>query len=212
MMSRHRNSNKAVAASKVRKLAATSTLAAGAGLGLFVGAEAQAEVVPFTPPGGPVNISMYGGYHALDINGDSTYDFVIYGNYFGQFEFGDWYRSATGYMGLNRVMNTGSLATVVPSGGTIGPDYSGWLEETTLDLFSGTRGYAGVVFDIPGGSPHFAYLDISIDPNDPSLTLYGGAYESHANTPIQVPVPEPASLVFLASGAMGLAAWRRRRP
>jgi hypothetical protein len=106
-------------------------------------------------------------------------------------------------------MNTGGLAAVVPSGSTIGPDYS-WLEETTLDLFSGMRGYAGVEFDIPGGSPHFAYLDISIEPDDSSLTLYGGAYESLANTPIQTPIPEPGALVLLAGGAAGLAAWRRR--
>jgi hypothetical protein len=144
------------------------------------------------------------------MNVDGTTDFFIYGNYFGKFEFGDWYREVTGYMGLNRVMNTGSLATVVPAGGMVGPDSSGWLEATTLDLFTGTRGYAGVMFDIPGGSPHFAYLDISVEPDSSSATIYGGAYESLANTPIQVPVPEPGSLVLLAGGATGLAAWRRR--
>jgi hypothetical protein len=209
MMSRHRKSKKAVASSKVRKLAATSSLAAGAGLGLFAGAEAQSEVVPFTPSGGPVNISVYGGFHSFDIDGDGTRDFYLQGNYFGPFEFGDWYRYFTGYLGLNRIMNTGGLAAAVPSGGMIGPDTSGWLDEATLDLFAGTRGYAGVVFEIPGGSPHFAYLDISVEGED--LTLYGGAYESLPNTPIQVPVPEPASLVLLAGGAAGLAAWRRRR-
>jgi hypothetical protein len=202
-MSRRKNFGK----SRSRHLAVCSSLAVGAGGGFLSACLSEAAVVPYNPPGGPVTISVYGGFHGFDIDGDGTRDFTLYGDYFGHFEFrGD-------YLDLNRILNTGSFAAVVPSGGTIGPDSSGWLEDTTLDLFTGIRGYAGVVFDIPGGSPHFAYLDFSVEESDTSyrtLTLYGGAYESLANTPIQVPVPEPSSLVLLASGAASLALWRRR--
>jgi hypothetical protein len=188
------------------KFAACSSLAVGAGFGLFAAESTDAAVVPYDPPGGP--IVMHAGYlyYEFDIDGDANSDFDIYDlSYFGSFRLSD-------NFGIqNLIMNDGSLAAVLAPGATVGPDSSGWPNEVLLDSFAGTRGYAGVVFDIPGGSPHFGYLDFELTADRSVLTLYGGAYESQANTPISIPVPEAGSLVILASGAAGLAAWRRKR-
>ncbi|REK15941.1 MAG: PEP-CTERM sorting domain-containing protein [Planctomycetota bacterium] len=67
----------------------------------------------------------------------------------------------------------------------------------------------GVVFEIPGGSPHFGFLDVAVAAG--AITVYGGGYESDPNTPIVAGVPEPGSLTLLAMGAAGLVAWRRRK-
>jgi hypothetical protein len=195
-----------------KSVANYSTLAIGASAGLFAGESSDAAVVPFNPPGGPATIYsyLYDDPHILrfDIDGDGVDDFNIYAEfYFGNFGI------ANGVLTselTNLIMNDGSLAAIVAPGGTVGPDSSGWPNRVRLDNFDGTRGYAGVVFDIPGGSPHFGYLDIAVAADRSSLTLYGGAYESIANTPITTPVPEPAPLLLLSSGAAGLAAWRRR--
>jgi hypothetical protein len=147
--------------------------------------------------------------YIFDIDNDNFYDFEIYDvSYFGGFHL---YNRLPIHDDLNLIMNNGSLATLVAPGSTIGPDTTGWLNNVSLDSFLGTRGYAGVVFEIPGGSPHFAYLDISAAADRSILTLHGGAYESEPNTPIHVAVPEPGSFALLASGAAGLAAWRRKR-
>jgi hypothetical protein len=192
-------------------VAAYSSLAIGAAAGLLPAESSEAAVVPFSPPGGPVTLHPYlsGGpyYYGINIDGDGNNDFFIEDvSYFGNFHLYGWPSWQT-----NWIMNDGGFAAVVAPGATVGPDTTGWREGVSLDSFLGTRGYAGVVFDIPGGSPHFGYLDIAIAADRSSLTLYGGAYELEPNTPIRVPVPEAGSLVLLASGAAGLAAWRRRR-
>jgi hypothetical protein len=176
---------------------------------LVAAESSDAAVVPFTPPGGLVVMQAGYLYYEFDINGDGHNDFDIYDqSYMGSFLLS--YNSGSQFA-TNLIMNDGSLAAVVAPGATIGPDSSGWPNNILLDSFAGTRGFAGVVFDIPGGSPHFGYLDFELTADRSTLTLYGGAYESQANTPITTPVPEPGPLVLLASGAAGLAAWRRRR-
>jgi hypothetical protein len=191
-----------------------STLAVGASAGLLAGEPSEAAVVPYNPPGGPATIYSYASSSAgphiyrFDIDGDGSNDFVLANDfYFGDYEIA--YAFPTEL--TSRIMNDGGVAAIVAPGGTVGPDSTGWPNRASLENFDGTRGYAGVVFDIPGGSPHFGYLDIAIAADRSSLTLYGGAYESLPSTPIMTPVPEPVSLVLLSSGAAGLAAWRRHQ-
>jgi hypothetical protein len=196
---------------RASRFVASSSLVTGATALLCGAGQVDAELIPFSPPGGPVTLHPYlsGGpyYTAVNIDGDGQIDFFIEDlSYFGSFHLYGWPSYQT-----NLIMNDGSLAMPIAPGSSVGPDATGWPNTVSLDSFLGTRGYAGVVFDIPGGSPHFAYLDIEISVDRSVLTFYGGAYESQANTPIQVPIPEPASLALLAGGAVSLAAWRRRR-
>lgn len=204
---RERDTPPPVGKQTVGELAKRSTILVGAGIAFGTG-QAEAAPVLFHPPGAPIEISRSGQYH-FDINDDGEGDFgiidrnasigafTLLSDYFG--------------LGINFVMNADGLAAVVLPGGVIGPDTTGWLTDAPLDNFAGIRGYAGVVFDIPGGSPHFGYLDIEMDAERNSVTLYGGAYESLANAPISTPVPEPTSLALLAAGAAGVATWRRRK-
>ncbi len=186
------------------KFAACSSLAVGTGAGLFAAESTDAATVPFNPPGGPVSIT-HGGDYEFDIDGDGIDDLRMRDNgYFGYLL--SWVTLAqeqTNLIKRDGDIDGYSVAANVVPGGAVGPDITGWDSYGWLDYFGGTRGYAGVVFDIPGGSPHFGYIDISVAADRSSATLYGGAYESAANTPIRAPVPEPGSLALLAGGALG---------
>jgi hypothetical protein len=194
-----------------RKLAACSSFAVGAGVGLIGADSAQGEVIRYLLPGGGATIYPYASgqpyTYSIDIDGDGIDDFNVFDRaYFGEYMLVEAYTSAT-----NKFPGSDLMVAIAAPGATIGPDTSDWIDFGYLDSFRGTRGYTGVVFDIPGGSPHFGYLDIGMAADRSSLTVYGGAYESLANTPITIPIPEPGSLLLLAGGAAGLAAWRRKR-
>ena len=162
-----------------------------------------ADVVQYTPPGGPVSIDTNQTFD-VDFNGDATNDFQLL------FSF-DSYLFFINSL-ANLVDTTGQSANVIPAGGAVGPDITGWTVSGDFNAFSNIRGFVGVQFDIPGGSPHFGYLDIRIDEESEVqslLTLYGGAYESNPNTPLNT-VPEPSSIAALAFGAMAMSLRRRK--
>jgi hypothetical protein len=77
-----------------------------------------------------------------------------------------------------------------------------------------TNAFLGLMVDVPGSSPHFGWARLSVDENL-GIVLHDFALESEPNTPIAagagLAVPEPGSLGLLALGAVGLAAWRKRR-
>lgn len=76
--------------------------------------------------------------------------------------------------------------------------------------------FLGLKFRI-GSDYHLGWARIQIDPLVRKLTLYDYAYETDPLTSIETfatelpAVPEPNSLALLATGAVGLAALRRRR-
>jgi hypothetical protein len=188
-----------------RKLAAYSAAAGGM---TALADSAVAAVIPYTPPGGPLLFETHGDHtlpeFSIDVDGDGLTDFEL--------------RSYLSFALTGGPMNfplhevpTSLFAAIVPAGETIGPDPRFANEYAHLGNFVGTRGFVGLKFDIPGGSPHYGFLDVEIAASGFQLTLHGGAYESQADTPIVAGVPEPGSLGLLALGAGGLAAWRLRR-
>ena len=104
----------------------------------------------------------------------------------------------------NPFVGSFNLATVNPPD-TV-PDPGAWVGLSNAFL--------GWQVDIPGGSPHFGWLRVSLD-NAGNFTLYDFAIEDQANTAIRAgqtaAVPEAGSLALLALGAAGLALWRQGR-
>lgn len=75
-----------------------------------------------------------------------------------------------------------------------------------------TRGFVGLVFEIPGSGRHAGWAEVESDEAASRIRLHGFAYETVPGKSIAAgAVPEPPSLVLLAAGVAGLAAWRRKR-
>lgn len=195
----------------VRQLAAYS-VAAGA---TVVGMEAaSAAPVPFSVYGGGPYTLEFGGTPWFDLNGDGYYDLEV-ANYLGAS--GGWVRGLrTGNVvdtAAVRLYSSDYLTTVIGAGELIDGSSvggMGFVPRGYLDLFEGTRGFVGFRFDIPGGSPHFGYLDVSVNTSDQTVTIFGGAYESETGVGITT-VPETSGLGLLAIGAAGIVGWRRNR-
>ena len=75
--------------------------------------------------------------------------------------------------------------------------------------FTNNRGFVGLQFDI-GASLHYGWAEVTHLGAGQGITLHGFGYNSTAGAPSH-PVPEPSSILLLATGAAGLAGWRRRR-
>lgn len=202
-----------------KQLAAYAVAAAGSSL---AAEESSAAVIPIQLPGGqPVVIvspdpGNVDAVFDLDVNSDGVDDYQFLGylgvnlpNIFDLSGVG-LNRVATDYMVLDvRRFSAGELIddnSVVINGFTA-LETSG----SFFDNFNGTRGFSGVLFDIPGGSLHYGYLDVRVDQPNDVLTLFGGAWESEPGVGIVAgAIPEPSGLGLLAMGAVGVAAWRRR--
>jgi hypothetical protein len=74
------------------------------------------------------------------------------------------------------------------------------------------RALIGLLFEIPGSTPHYGALEVEGQGtgSDATLTVFGGFYDTVANEPI-TSVPAPGGLATLALGAASIAAWRLRR-
>jgi hypothetical protein len=165
-------------------------------------------VVVETPAPGSVTVDFN-----LDIDGDSISDFRL------QSYLGTNIRSLSNPLSLNEIITDYmtfdvrflSAGEMIDDNLTIDNGFEVLETYAEFDNFIDTRGFVGVQFDIPGGSPHFAYLDIGVDQPGNKLTLYGGAYESESGVGIEAgAIPEPSGLGLLAMGAAGLATWRRK--
>jgi len=87
---------------------------------------------------------------------------------------------------------------------TFGWDY-GWS--------AGSRGYLAFKFDngTPQGSDdYFGWADITTHAPD-EISLHRLGISDTGGEAVHTPVPEPSSILLLASGAAGLAAMRRRK-
>ena len=159
-------------------------------------------------------INQFDAGFGVDMNMDGDQDFfLVWGFYFGGSNFFEINGGETNT--IDATFNgSANLVDMIPAGGTIPTDYTpkGFA---AFSGFVGSRGYVAVQF---AASPnfftpeHYGYLDVEVNGDNNTLTLYGGAYESTANTPIQTPaVPEPGSLAALAFGGIVAASLRRRK-
>lgn len=127
-----------------------------------------------------------------------------------------------GFFTLNNL--AAALSQPVPDDGKIGPNnnfLSSFNLGTAMDRGPAqgpwvgmTNAFLGMMVDVPGSSPHFGWVRLSVD-QDLGIVFHDLAIESEANQAITagagLAVPEPGSLGLLALGAVGLAAWRKRR-
>ncbi|HPA16936.1 MAG TPA: PEP-CTERM sorting domain-containing protein [Verrucomicrobiae bacterium] len=113
-----------------------------------------------------------------------------------------------------------SAASTVGSTTLIGGLGGNWNGGT---MSAGAAGFLGVGFNIANGSVtnlHYGWIRVGIETNGSgqpvAMTIYDWAWETAPDTQIVAGViPEPstaAGLALLATGAAGLAAWRRRKP
>ena len=190
------------------------------GLGLGVATEASAGIVNYVIPNSPVVLHK-GDSATFDLNHDGRVDFVISDtashNYLGAI-FHIEGRVTNDFQNLiDFVLHGYTGASIVP---TIGPSNT----ETwgrAFDVFGGgggsgvaptERALIGLLFEIPGSTPHYGGLEVEGQGTgiDATLTIYGGIYNSVANEPVSS-VPAPGSLTTLALGAASIAAWKRLR-
>ncbi len=96
-----------------------------------------------------------------------------------------------------------------PSGGTF---------STSGNWLSGGTGFIGFRFLNASNQTNFGWMRLNFNPSafgsgQSSLTVLDYAYENSGQSIVTGAVPEPSStaLAFLAGGAAGLCAWRKRR-
>jgi hypothetical protein len=120
-------------------------------------------------------------------------------------------------MGMGGIVGLQDFASNLAPGAMIGPSSPliNWGFLYGSGEFGEKGGYIGLMMDIPGGSPHYAWLHMSGQSNiglsTHLVTFDGWAYEDQPGTPIGAgTIPAPGAIILGGLGA-GLVAWLRRR-
>jgi hypothetical protein len=96
------------------------------------------------------------------------------------------------------------LVTAVNYYGTNYGPYGAWA--------TGGTGYVGVQFlNEATGANNFGWVQLNINPTTLATTIVDWAYENTGASLQAGIVPEPTGVSLLAAGAVGMAAWRRRK-
>ncbi len=204
----------------VEKRLVTYALVAGAGL--LAGAKpADASLITVTYGGS----ALANGTLDLDLDSNGTPDFTIHNilqnSNFGGLDRSMWIENNH----VNQLLGdrwTGPLApgTLVGPGGSFYDVRNFGTAYSTFFAFNGnwediSGGYLGLRFQI-SSAWHYGWMRLDVhNPStlDGTIRPLAWAYEDVADTGVAIPdeIPEPGSLSLLALGAIGLAAWRRKR-
>ncbi len=205
---------------KSRAGAANALALAGAALSAALGVD-EAEAVPIyndpddirlAPGQGSININLSNLLNSTTNKPDAVINYNSDGGN----------NLNLGFLSLNNLAT--ALPNPIPKDGEIGPNnnfLSNFNLGTVMDRGPAegpwvgmTNAFLGMMVDVPGSSPHFGWVRLSVD-EDLGIVFHDFAIESEANQAITagagIQVPEPGSLGLLALGAVGLAAWRKRR-
>jgi hypothetical protein len=147
----------------------------------------------------------------LDIDGDGVFDVVVFEPF--DFTYGDASALNVEAFGTNEVF-TNDFSEVIEFASPVDiltadrtdNDFFGQLWVSSFYTSFEDGGFAGFVFDIPGGSPYFGYLEIDVATNAAGTEYTGFTVVSSGFRAI----PEPATAGLMAMGAAGLLVRRRR--
>jgi hypothetical protein len=189
-----------------RSRLAAAALAAGA-MGLGAGS-AQAAPVGWTPGlgAGTYDSSDLAAGVNLDLDGDANVDFVLslgYGGYGGDSilltpQIVASINNRVYVDGCCNVVRYAAPADVLAATEyTLSAPESAVLWDPVFHTAFESGGFAGLIFEIPGGSPYYGYLDVGVS-ND-------GGLELTVNETAFRAVPEPGGAGLLLLGALGLA-------
>ncbi len=141
-------------------------------------------------------------------------------SYMGSYPYisGPAYGRMAGFVGPGSFFNVNMDASNLNASSSVGVGndfaantaYSSYGNFGYLSLnFTNNRGFVGLQFDI-GVSRHYGWAEVTHLGTGDGITLHGFGYNDTAGAASH-PVPEPSSILLLATGAAGLAGWRRRR-
>jgi len=192
--------------------AAAAALVAGSGA-----ASAEPIAIGWTPGIGPVSYDasqLEAGVN-VDIDGDLVADFMLEGFDLGSGYGGEIQLSPLTVVGINNavyssgnfvrefatpddvlaVLGTGAATIEAPDPAVLWDDFNPFA-----DFEDG--GFAGLLFEIPAGSPYIGYLQLEVDGVTGAVTLQESGFQF---------VPEPGTGMLLLGGLLGVGALQRRR-
>ena len=128
-----------------------------------------------------------------------------------------WYYPKVGPTPQTLAVNTGTQTTALTAGALIDGTSALGSYQAMQGQFTGTTAYMGVEFHDSGNNLRYAWVQVA---GGPTLgfpaTIIDWAYEDSGAGILAgdfTPVPEPSTLAlgFLSAGALGVAAWRKRK-
>jgi len=165
-------------------------------------------------------------FEQIDLNGDGVENYTVH---ISNSSYGYSYLAITGQPTGNTDFPYNQIARFYDGGTYLAEQFDeGDLIDGSLDFSSGftfiwnesfplfedfleQRGFIGLRFDIPGESPHFACVEITVDDvtgnNARDLHILGGVFEDESDVPVECRGEAPPTVEPLAVPVNGLVFW-----